>query len=310
MRGWMTALMICCSGAASGTDSSKEAVQQALKKADFLQAESLLLEALEQADDLNKGELLTELAVTYYRDQKDELSFKTFMRALDYPSKSTFVTPSSEELDLAEKAFHLYTSPKFRSQQQMSQSLLYEFMPAMQSHSDYHILNFFIASAYGNLGNFEELFRRFFTSYSMHPDSYMAYKTKAAIAIRLLERSKTDEDRENWRQLVIANAEKALERNVDDISLFKILIVFTTSEGKPQIVAEVLKTILDEDIKVSRTDLPFFVQAGLDFEAFDLADRLVQRAGQWYRYSRAVSKLVDQLKEHEQNQSLISHKEH
>jgi hypothetical protein len=170
------------------------------------------------------------------------------------------------------------------------------YAPIMAQHPTYYQLNFILAAAYANLSMFEEFFNRFYTSYQYYPDSYMAYKTKAILNLKLYEKAPS-EGREPLRQQIILNTAKASSKNPQDASLYRILIAFAEDKERPKVTKQVIDKLIAQNIMVPRNDILFYVKEAADQGNCDLAEQFLEKVKQWYAYSRSIEVAQEYLLE-------------
>jgi tetratricopeptide (TPR) repeat protein len=237
-----------------------------------------------------RGPLLVQLATAYLKDQDQEKAFRTYLQALTFIPKEQELVMDSNEKELYTKALSVYLSHNSGfGAKETARKVLEEFGPIFEKNPHYDQLGFLIAAAYANLGQFEEFFYFFYRSFQNYPYSYMAYRTKAILHIKLYERANTDQEREEQRKSVYDNVLIASEQKPDDSSLYKLQIVFCDNGSRDRIVKELLQKIIAENIIVPRADILFFVTESLNSGNIDLAQQFVNRAREWYEVSRVVN---------------------
>ncbi|NGX43493.1 MAG: hypothetical protein K940chlam7_01791 [Chlamydiae bacterium] len=229
-----------------------------------------------------------KLAILLYRDQEQEKAFHIFLEALEEASPNQQLEPSREELQLYEEALHLYLEHGLASAHSTASQILQKYGPVLSQNDEYHLLRFIIAAACANQGNFEEFFDHFFTSYQLYPHHYIAHKTKSVLHIKLFERARTLQDREDQREKVISHVSEALERYPNDHALYKLIIAFSRDEDKPTRVRTYLNKIVENNIVIPRSEISFYVQQCVETEQKDVGMRFIKKTHEWYQYSRAV----------------------
>jgi len=170
-----------------------------------------------------------------------------------------------------------------------AEKILREYGKILEQHDDYHLLGFVIAAAYANQGRFEDFFDRFYTSYLHCPDHHMAYKTRSVLHIKLLERARTAEEREEQRQNILNNVAKAVEKNEDDNSLYKLLIAYSNDHERSNVICRSIRKIINQNIMIPRTDIAFYVHHCVASDQRDLARQFISKMKEWYQYSRAIN---------------------
>lgn len=275
---------------------ARQDIAEALNERNFKKAIAIQKEVVESANGEAKGEALKELTFLYLKDQDQEKAFDTFLKALDFAPK--LKEPIPADTALYEKAFRLYIDPTNGTPQATALKLLKELKPDAQKQPDQPLLDYFIAIAYANLNRFNEFFDHFYRAYIYYPDHYLAYKTKAILHIKLLERTRGEEDRERQRKAIKRQLDEALKREPRDVTIYRLLISFSPKEEKEEQVRRSLNKILCDNIMMPRSDLLFYVQEAVDSGERDLASRFIKRAGEWYPESRIVAAAQDYLNAH------------
>jgi tetratricopeptide (TPR) repeat protein len=278
----------------------KEA-QKAFENRDYKQALRLYQACLDGEEGSEaKSMLRLKVAETLFKDQEAEKAFKAYLEALEAAPRLPSPAVSANEQKLYEKALHLYLDHSALEAQKTANLIRQEYCSVMVLHPDYYMLNFLVAAAYANLGMFDEFFPRFYESYLRYPDSFMAYKTKATLHIKLFERARTEAERQAQRQAILLNAQRAIEKNPVDHSLYKIVIGFSPESDKSKNIVYFMEKIISENTLIPRGDLPFYVNAALQDRQYALTERFLERARNWYPSSQIISSLqemIDQQKE-------------
>lgn len=237
-----------------------------------------------------KGALNFKLAIAYLQDQDQEKAFQSFVEALELTRSRAAPQASAEESQLYEQGLAIYLDHTGTSSPKETALKIYQnYKQAAEGHPDFYLLNLLMATAYANLGRFEEFFNAFYRSYPYYTEHYLTYKTKAVLHIKLYERARVLEDRDAQKKLVVANIEKAIDKNPQDTGLYKIAFLFSDNDKKSRVVAAYLNKIIDEGLIVPRNDVPIFVHEAIEERHMDLAQKFVDKSREWYQYSRAVN---------------------
>lgn len=245
-------------------------------------------EKLSSCAKAERGKIKTALAAAYFKDQDQEKAFSTFLEALhDIPNRET-PPVSKKEKKIYEEALKTYLSHSAVTAQEASVNILDSYESIYKEHPNYTQLGFLIAISYANLGLFDAFFPTFYKSYKKYPQHYLAYKTKAILHIKLFEKGRTPEEKEQERILIIENLELAAKQFPTDSSLYKLTIAFSPSDRKKQVTIKNLNKIIEDNILVSRQDINFFVQQALSIKQKELAQQFLDKAKEWYQYSRAI----------------------
>lgn len=76
-----------------------------------------------------------------------------------------------------------------------------------------------------------------------------------------------------------------------------MILGFTTEENKAAMLRTYLNKIIDQNIVLSRIDIPYYVEIAIAFEEYDLAQKFLDKAKDWYAYSRVVNVAQQRLDE-------------
>lgn len=263
---------------------------------DFKKTIAAQLEKIEVAPDCEKGGDTKELALLYLQDQNQELAFRAFLKALDLTIGSK--GPSDGDKAAYNKAFSMYLDSSSESPKVKAKKLINALVPMLADNPDEHLLDYFLALAYANLGVYEEFFKHFYVAYQYDPNHYLAYKTKAVLHIKLLERTGDEARRTSERLLIMENLKIALRLEPLDTTLYKLLISFAPKEMKKDQIQLSLNKIIDGNIIIPRGELMFYAIEAVDIQTFELAERFITRAKEWYPKSQIVSSAQNYLQAH------------
>lgn len=256
-------------------------------------------EEIEILKNRTQTEELIKLAKVHLRDQDVVKAFQVFLKVLEHSSpKRVGYVMSEKESELYEKAIQIYLNQNEGvSPFQIGLQLRNEFSSVVSEHPDYYQLNYVVAAAFANNALFEEFFDSFYRSYQAIPDHYLAFKSKAQLHLKLYERIRDAEEKENHRKQLIENLKQALEKNNHDIVLYKFLMIFASDREKADVIESGLNKIVDDNMIVPRTDVAFFVQEAVKVKKYEAAQRFINKAKEWYSFSRAIDaaqKTLDQ----------------
>jgi hypothetical protein len=278
---------------------ASEQLQKALDEGDYKTAIHAYQQQLEQSPLEEKGWLLKKLAIIKFKDQEQEKAFQIFLEALEIaPDNSPACSLTPDEEALYQKALSVYLDHNNGSPQIISEKIYRIYEPVLMQQPHLHLLAYLVASACANLGKYEEFFNLFYDSYCFYPNHYLAYKTKAILHIKLLERARTATERETQRWAIFQDLSKAIEKQPTDDSLYKMLIVFSPEEKKNYLLCDSLNKIIDGNMIIPRADMSFYVQKAVDAKEYALAQRFIDKAREWYRYSRVIDSAQQYLDAH------------
>lgn len=255
---------------------------------DIKKAITTFEQQIEHAPRQERAVLKGKLAIIYYRDQEHERAFQVFLDALDDVIHDKQHQATSDEARLYSEALELYLEHGTASAQSTATKILQRYAPILDQEENYHLLRYILAAAYANLGRFEDFFDHFFTSYSFYPEHYMAKKTRAVLHIKLYERARTSLEREYQRNKILSHVLSAIEKYPQDHSLYKLMVAFSSEEDKKTYVNTYLNKIVENNIIIPRSEIPFYVQQCVETRQKELARRFIIKAREWYQYSRAI----------------------
>lgn len=278
-----------------------EAVQEkgdsALRSGHLKEAEALYSNFLKSAADDEIGLAMTRLAITYYKDQEHEKAFETYLEALEQAKIEELKKLSDEESKVYELALKIYLDNAGLTPDETALKIAQQFGTAYEKNPDFHHLGYILAVGHANLGRYDQFFEEFYKSYVNDPKHFLAFKTKAALHIKLFERAKTDAQRAAQRKLIISNAQEAVTLQPHDSSLYRMIMGFTPDESKAAVLSTYLNKIINQNIVISRIDIPYYAEIAIAFKQYDLAQKFLDKAKGWYAYSRVIDVTQQHLDE-------------
>lgn len=283
---WVLGLILSC---LLFTQTKAYATENDCKKAISLQHG-----VIEEAEAKNKGRLLKELSILYLKDQNQELAFESFLKALEHANKIPI--QSKEPANDYEEALALYL--KGQMPKETAKEILKKYKPILQASPKNYLLAYIVAIAHANLNQFQEFFDLFYDGYEHHPDHFLAFKTKAILHIKLMERKRSDAEKNEQRQLILKNFNLALEREPQDVTLYKLLIIFSPPATKSKQLQLSLNKIMKDNIIIPRSDIVFYVEQAVDLKEEALAISFLEKAREWYPQSRIISAAQNYIDSH------------
>lgn len=240
------------------------------------------------------------LVKLYYQDQQQQKAFDLFLEVLEHNPSNPMLKRdvSPEEQSYYDGALQIYLNPLLNAQEAARQ-ILSQYKEIQQSHPDYLMLGFLIATSHANLLQFENFFEQFYRSYQAHPQHYLAYKTLSSLYVRLYERQPPGEQKERYRKKIIDQLVQARDSNPADINLYKLIVVFSANREKQASVCEGLNKIIDKHIVIPRGEIIYFVLQALNHDQPELAQRFLDEMKRYHQYSRSIiqaQKLIDEKK--------------
>lgn len=244
---------------------------------------------LTSVEDFQKKDFKMELALAFLEDQDLKQAIETFLTLLTETNSITSAEASEEEIKFYQRALKTYsTNQGPESVVENAQLLKTELEPLLAQHPDYYQLNFILSAAYANLGDYTKFMQSFYRSYDRLPDHYLAFKGKAALHIKLFERSSTEQERTFHKEKIIENVIKAIERNSEDVGLYKWIVLFAPEKERNEIAACYLNKMIEKQVVIQRADVAFFIQKAAEIKRLDLGQQVLDKAKENYQYSRVV----------------------
>lgn len=278
-------------------ESVQEMAENALNMGKIKKAEEAYSNFLALADDQEIGFAKMQLASLYYKDQEHEKAFETFLEALTQAKTVDSSEFSAQEEEIYHSALKIYLSHAGHQPEETAQKLVNEFEAIYKKNPHFHYLGYILAVSYANLGQYDEFFKRFYLSYVNDPKHFLAYKAKAALFIKLFERAKTDAQRKEHRRLILSYAQEAASLKPEDSSLYRMILAFTGDEFKPIMLSTYLNKIMENNIVLPRIDILYYTEIAIAFEHYDLAQKFLNKAKEWYSYSRVINEAQQYLNE-------------
>lgn len=239
------------------------------------------------------------LAKAFFFDQELEQAFIHFIKALEiHPIERKYPLLSEEEKNVYEQAFLLYLAGIGKDPMMGSKKLLEEFETIQHDHPGYLHLEFLLSTAYANLEKYDLFFERFFSGYPYFADTYLAYKTKGILHLKLSQLSSNESIRKESKQAAKRELEQALVKNPQDSSLYKILLFLAKEKKEEENMLSYLQQILLYEVAIPRGDIFFYVQESIALEQFQLAQQLIDLTKKYYPYSRAIALAQELLDKH------------
>lgn len=261
-------------------------LEVAINERDYKKAISLQKELIASVNLQEKGALSYELALLYLKDQDQEHAFGSFLQALDQSQMTSLYNFCDEKT--YKEVLAIYLDVTVPSPQVTAQKLLNRVVPILKDHPEEKIFNYFVAIAYANLGKYDEFFKHFYIAYQAYPDHYFAFKTKAVLHIKLLERTREEKERTIQREAIVRNLREAMKREPNDTTIYKMMIGFSPPALKHESIKIGINKIVDDDIVVPRTDILFYVEEAVDVNEPALAEAFLSRASIWYPSSKII----------------------
>jgi len=245
---------------------------------------------IQEEKSSRRSDLEVELACLYMKDQKEEEAFTTFLQALDEAPYEAY-EHNPEEEEIYSKALKLYLEEVERPPGEVARELEGLLQPIIDEHPSYAFVRFILANAYANEGKWDLFFNNFYTAYKQKRDSFLAFRTLGIMNIKLFEKARTLEAKEDRRRKINSNLERALSLYNEDSTLYKLLIIFSPLPERRHRVCEMIEKIINGNAVIARSQIPFYVHEALEAGDKELARRFLDKAATWYQYSRVIEEM-------------------
>lgn len=244
---------------------------------------------------VEKSALYYELALAFYQDQEVDQAFFHFLESLKGIPTGAEYRLSEKESALYTEALEDYLARSVSDPIQAAQMLLQKYGEAADQNRHFVYLNFLMATAYANLGKYEDFFERFYKGYGYLHDSFLAYKTKGILYLRLSHHGKSAEERQLFQKEAFDCLTIALNRNSQDSSLYKVLIFLAKDEKKNALILSYLQKMVDNKVELPRSDIFFYVREAVLLGALELGQAIIDRGRTLYEYSRSITAAQEYL---------------
>ena len=279
MRKILVVTLIFCAVQLRGADFSE------IKK-EIEAKESALILATSEAE---KSRLLYELALAYFQDQETEKAFLHFLEALKWVEAKTPPPMDFTESSLYNRALDLYLSGESADPTLRAKELLESYGECAAQNPHYLHLNFLVATAFANLGRYGEFFERFYKGYAYLQQSFLAYKTRGILCVRLSQHCKSSDLRCILRGEAMHYLTHALNLKPNDPSLYRTLVFLAKDEKNEEMILTYLQRLIENQVGIARGDICLYVKEAVALGDYKLGQALIDLAKRFYEYSRALS---------------------
>lgn len=240
-------------------------------------------------------EIHCKLASAYFRDQEIDKAFQHFLCALKLISQEPAPEMCLEEKRHYEAALADYLNGAGSDPVKLAKQLLEAYGAAADANPEWIHLNFLIATAYANLGQYDTFFDRFFRGYRYLGDTFLAYKTRGVLYLRLAQHGRSPEERHADREEAFNCLTRALDRNPIDSSLYKVLIFLAKDEKNDALVLNYLQKMVEHEAHISRGDIYLYVREAAALGEPDLGQQIIDLARAQYEFSRGITAAQEYL---------------
>ena len=273
----------------------------AVEAVHYKEALSAYNKALGRASKGRRSEIMRKMAVVHYHDQDRDQAFRSFLEALELAEPWAVAKVSAEERSLYEEAVKIYLEGEAKNPLEMSKQIREAYMPVLEQHPEYLLLNFVVATVSGNVGDVDRFFEGVYKSSRAYPEHFLSYKVRGILHIKLLESSRTTLERELHRHAAVEHFEKAIKANTEDPTVYRLLMSLAKGEYNQGAVLRYLKAMLASDIVIPRLDIMAYVMEAVAGGDRVLAQAILDKAKEHYNYSRAVVAAQTYLEEQTYN---------
>ena len=238
-----------------------------------------------------KAQLEVVLATVYVKDQKEEEAFQIFLGALSDVPQKNLAKPSMDELQIYSSALPIYLEQAKCPASQAAKELESKLAPVLVEHPEYVQVRFLFAAAKANQHQYEDFFYHFYKAYSQNQNCFLAYRTLGILNIKLFEKARLIDEKELRRQEMQKFLHLALKENVNDVALYKLLIVFSPAESRKKAVHEVIDMIIQNSVQVPRSDISFYINEAMAASEKESAESFLDKQATWYQYSRIIEEM-------------------
>lgn len=270
-----------------------ESEQQLVASKDFkgaIQEIDRLLQT--ETTEQKRGFLLVEKAKLLFADQQQMEACDVFLGALSH------VNVEREEVSTGEVSAFQSLFPVYEASLRCAEDcekLIQQAENLLQAHPDYVSMELYVAAGLANMGSMVSFFERFFHAFQHRSDSFLAWKTRGVLHLRLYEASPGNEERSLHRTEAVHCFQEAFRKQPQDsLLLIKILFIMPVEEKRP-FLEQVVDDFIQLNIPPKRTDCFFLIEQALDIGARDAAKKLIDKARIWYQYSRALNDLSERF---------------
>lgn len=271
--------------------------QQAIQSGNVKDAETLYKNFISQSQPSIEEVSLAKkgLALAYFKDQEHEKAFTIFLESLDYQPQNK--DKVHEDTSSYQEALKVYLQDAGLNPKETALIIEKKYKAIYEVNKSDYSLGYLLAVGQANLNQYDRFFDLFYLAYQKDPDHFLAYKSKAALYIKLFERARSDQERDDLRLKILNHVEKAIQLEPKDASLYRMLVGLTADSSKQTVLVQNLKKIIDNNIVISRIDIPYYAEMAIAFEEYDLAQDFLNKAREWYSYSRVITVAQQHLDE-------------
>lgn len=245
--------------------------------------------------EAEKSELFYQLSLAYYQDQEIEKAFDHFLEALKFTQKKRLPKWDKKESALYFQALEEYWVHAGHNPIEVANELIERYGETANQNPHYLHLNFLIATAYANLGKYDCFFEKFFRGYPYLQETFLAYKTRGILYLRLAQHSRFSEERRKLKQEAFQSLTTALQLGPKDASLYKVLMGLAKEAENNGLIICYLQKLIENKTMIPRSDIYLYVREAVALKEFDLGQKVIDQAKEYYDYSRTLLEAQDYL---------------
>ncbi len=231
-----------------------------------------------------KSASLIDLACAYIHDQEVNKAFSAFLEALKCAPEQKNAALLEEEKKIYDSALSQYLKQGCIDPFKTARELLSTYEELALAHPEYCHLNFLIATAYGNVGRYEEFFKLFAKLYPQMQDNFLADKS---VAMLYFKKAQT-ENNESLKAKAIEHLKSALAKTAIDPTIYKLLIIDAKEKGQHDLEVEYFKMMCAQKAPLMRGDIFLYVKELVDLKQIEIAEGLLKNAAAEYSFSRSI----------------------
>jgi len=288
-----------CSGQEILSPLSSFPKKLSLKRFHELVVQEEYLAAMEEMhswfeDSLSQEELFflrKEYAKLLWANQQRSEAQAFFLKSLD----SSFYKKNSarDEPSIRNALDALYR--KSWQSQEATKRLITSARKLLEEFPTSSSLYYYLSVAYANQQDFISFFDAFYEGWIRDSNQFLAWKTRGVLHLRLFESTADPQEKSFHQNQAVRCLEEAFICQPDDLSLLMKMLFLLPFERRKEYLQKMYGHLLRLSNPPARYEFFYFIEQALELESLDVARALLQKAQEWYQYSRAVEKFSAQL---------------
>lgn len=239
--------------------------------------------------------------LTWDREQHQDKAMESFLQWIDEQAQTENTEPTEEEKKLFEELRAYSTNPPHgMSEEEVARELLTRCSSLLETHPNYTLINYLLATAYFVLGDGQHFYPTFAASYKDLPDHYYAHKLQGMLCQRLMQASIPGPTRDRWARQALRLFQATLERYPEDTQLYTQVLLLSPQEDAQGVAQWCLKQLMTHDYPVPRRYLEFWVNTALTHDSPQVARAFINHAKKWYSFSRQLEAAEKKINAYEE----------